>query len=361
MHAMSGRVLAIVTVVLAVAAGGVAVIVAGSDSNDDRDCSECPEKGVELTYLASPQLGQKLDAATLNATVAALRERSRATKIKIAVSRAADAIVVKTAEPNPVVTRGGELRFYDWEPNIVGRDGRPGSGDPEVRGRIASLYRAVKRASRARPLAEPSDEPSDRGNDSEPARVYAFDRDHQLVGGPDTRKPPPAEKRTGIEMIEVPRGIAVLEAEPPPRAGPKTPRFFYVVEDDVELTSADIRGVEQNLDPFTEEPIVTFGFTARGRKRFERATRRIAARGAAQRRPRGATPAFQRFAIALDDQIVSIATIDHIENPHGIDGSTGAQINGIGSLQDTQELATILRLGPLPVRLVLANRRELSR
>ena len=37
---------------------------------------------------------------------------------------------------------------------------------------------------------------------------------------------------------------------------------------------------------------------------------------------------FQRFAITLDNQIVSLATIDFVQNPEGIDGRTGAQIDG---------------------------------
>src|ERR687892_1639463 len=31
-----------------------------------------------------------------------------------------------------------QLQFYDWEPNVIGEDGKPGSGDPEVSGRISS-------------------------------------------------------------------------------------------------------------------------------------------------------------------------------------------------------------------------------
>src|SRR3712207_7038118 len=55
----------------------------------------------------------------------------------------------------------------------------------------------------------------------------------------------------------------------------------------------------------------------------------------------GASPEerFQRFMITLDGQAVSTATIDFIRNPEGIDGETGAQINGIGSIEETQDLA----------------------
>jgi SecD/SecF fusion protein len=91
-------------------------------------------------------------------------------------------------------------------------------------------------------------------------------------------------------------------------------------------------------------------------------TKRIAERGASQIRAPGepADAAFQRFAITLDNQIVSLATIDFLENPEGIDGRTGAQINGIGSLEDTQDLAENLRIGALPINLKLISKTQVS-
>src|ERR687891_2171646 len=47
-----------------------------------------------------------------------------------------------------------QLQFYDWEPNVVGEDGKPGSGDPNESGHIVSLYEAAKRASKGQPKAE---------------------------------------------------------------------------------------------------------------------------------------------------------------------------------------------------------------
>ena len=70
--------------------------------------------------------------------------------------------------------------------------------------------------------------------------------------------------------------------------------------------------------------------------------------------------AFQRFAITLDNKIVSLATIDFAENPEGIDGRTGAQINGIGNIQDTQDLAESLRIGALPIELKLISQTQVS-
>ncbi len=53
----------------------------------------------------------------------------------------------------------------------------------------------------------------------------------------------------------------------------------------------------------------------------------------------------------LDDRVVSTPTIDFVANPEGIDGSSGAQLAGLGSVEDTKAVADSPRLGPLPVRL----------
>ena len=154
----------------------------------------------------------------------------------------------------------------------------------------------------------------------------------------------------------------VIEAE---RAAnqPETVQRYFVLEDDSELSGTDIKNPEQNTDQQTQEPIVTMEFTDDGREAF--ATRhqadrpaRVGDHPAAGLATRDA--ALQRFAITLDNQIVSLATIDFRENPEGIDGRTGAQINGIGSLQETQDLAESLRIGALPIELKLISQTQVS-
>ena len=149
-----------------------------------------------------------------------------------------------------------------------------------------------------------------------------------------TGGPPPARS-----VFKVPQGIVVLEAEPAPNQSARVHRFF-VIEDDSELTGSDIKNPEQSFDPNTNEPIVTIDFTDKGREAFARG-HQADRRARAQRETlAGVDPTaaaglsahdfFQRFAITLDNQIVSLATIDYLENPEGIDGRNGAQINGIG-------------------------------
>ena len=144
-----------------------------------------------------------------------------------------------------------------------------------------------------------------------------------------------------------------MQAEAPPAATPSTPRRFFVLEDDAELVGPDIERVEQDFDRQTQEPILALGFAESGRRAFARLTKRIVQRGQATLPRPGSRPEdrFQRFAIVLDDRIVSLPTIDFIQNPDGISAGSGAQINGLGSVEQTMDLAAALRIGPLPVRL----------
>src|SRR3954468_15002081 len=167
---------------------------------------------------------------------------------------------------------------------------------------------------------------------------------------------PPA----GSLVIKVPRGIAVVKAEQQGKS--QASLGYYTIEDDSELSGSDIKDPKQTFDPQTNEPIVSFEFTDKGRAAFARATKREAERGAAILVPPGTDPqsTFQKFAITLDNQVVSLATINYRENPEGIPGDTGAQINGIGNIQQTQDLAQNLRIGALPIALKLISKTQVS-
>jgi SecD/SecF fusion protein len=412
------RNLAILAAVLGLLVLAALLIIPGSPAEKKTRLGLDLKGGVELIYEGRPTpqvptvTPQAIDDAieTIRKRTDALGvsepeiQRAGANQISIGLPDVANA---DRAEEQVGTT--AQLQFYDWEPNVIGPNGVPGSGDPNPSGRINGLYAAVKRASNGKPQAEDTDIPpeapddltkeqADKENDTAPDRYYLFDPAHRLLAGPDTScdellqeyedelpvsgKPPAQQEPTkgtecetelrklgsvgppkGSVVIKVPQGIVVLEDEESTQdLGPASPHFYYVLEDDSELSGSDIRNPEQNFDPNTQEPIVTMDFTDDGRRRFANVTKRIAERGASQIRPPGqpADSAFQRFAIALDDQIVSLATIDFEENPEGIDGRTGAQINGIGSIQDTQDLAESLRIGALPINLKLISKTQVS-
>ena len=136
------------------------------------------------------------------------------------------------------------------------------------------------------------------------------------------------------------------------------------MRDRPELTGDDIRNPEQQFDPTTNQPNVTFDFTDEGREAFQEVTRRIALRGA-ERAGSGvsaeqASEASDSFAVVLDGEIVSRPIINFVENPDGIDGRTGAQISGNFTIQEAQDLAEFLRIGALPIDLTLISQSTVS-
>ncbi len=62
----------------------------------------------------------------------------------------------------------------------------------------------------------------------------------------------------------------------------------------------------------------------------------------------------------LDDEVVSRPIINFAENPQGIDGRTGAQIEGSFSIQEAQDLAQFLKIGALPIELKLISQSTVS-
>ena len=162
--------------------------------------------------------------------------------------------------------------------------------------------------------------------------------------------PPP-----GSTVVKVPQGVVVVlgEQSTQPPKNSTAPRSYYVIEDDSELTGSQITDPKQGFDPNTNAPNVSFSFTDSGKRAFKSVTKRIAQRGLVNGTK-------QNFAITLDNQIVSIAYIDPSRYPEGIDGSNGAEISGVGSVQDAQDLAESLRIGALPIELKLISKTQVS-
>src|SRR4051794_30740891 len=393
--------------------------------------------GVELIYQGepTPQV-PKVTPQAISDAINTIRKRTNALGVSESEvqQEGRDTIVVglpgvkNAARAEAQVGTTAQLQFYDWEPNIVGPDGKiigehpidPSAALSAANQPSPGLLDAVKRAAKAKPLAEANDVPAagpdvkelqaaginpsntqavrqfyDRKNDTSGKKYYLFNKTDQLLAGPETsckdllsdfsdKAPPnPTPKPTkatgpcaaqlnalgtsgppaGSKIYTVPQGIVIIGAERPANLkNTKINSGYYVLEDDSELTGSDIKDPKQNFDPQTNEPIVTFNFSKKGRQAFARVTKRVAQRGSETILPPGVSRqnAFQHFAITLDDQIVSRAFIDFVENPEGIDGRTGAQINGIGTIQETQDLAENLRIGALPVKLKLISKTQVS-
>ena len=62
----------------------------------------------------------------------------------------------------------------------------------------------------------------------------------------------------------------------------------------------------------------------------------------------------------LDGELQSRPIINFKENPDGIDGRTGAQISGNFTTTEAQDLAEVLRIGALPIKLALISQSQVS-
>ncbi len=123
-----------------------------------------------------------------------------------------------------------------------------------------------------------------------------------------------------------------------------------------QMTGKDLElsGTQADVDPTSGLPIVTMQFTGIGDKLFHEITRDEAQRGQALN-------VDQSFAIVLDNEIYSFPTIDYSQFADGIDPTgTGAEITGLSSTGEANNLALVLQTGALPVQFVTVERTDVS-
>jgi SecD/SecF fusion protein len=165
----------------------------------------------------------------------------------------------------------------------------------------------------------------------------------------------------GVQQFTVRQGTVVLEAVPanfshPLAVGDPTAQFF-VLRDHVALLGSDITNPQQSTDQ-SGSPDVSFGFTGKGKNQFQNVTAAIAKRGDLVS---GLGQTYdQHFAVALDNQLITVPSIDFKTYPDGIPGDSGADITGGFTIQSAQDLATQLRLGALPINLKLISESQVS-
>ncbi len=293
-----------------------------------------------------------------------------------------------------------QLYFYDWEPNLIGPEkaigGHPGQQPPATAlkqaraewkaagrntfngsenrqliddGAFPTAYDAALLAAKQPPVANCATCSTSR------PRYYLFERKtpHKLIAGPEDKKQglyvsPTGQKRprNGI-VVRVPAGTVLVSEQPTERSG-KTDQTaepgWYALKDRPALSGTDITEPKQNTDQ-NNQPNVTFGFTEKGREAFQEVTRQIAQRGQAQAigpvSTEQAAALSGHFAVVLDNEVKTRPIINFAQNPDGIEGRTGAEISGgFNSIQDAQELATILQIGALPIDLKLISQTQVS-
>src|SRR5215212_8853952 len=227
--------------------------------------------GIELVYQGEPTPQSEVTPAAIDRSIDIIRERvdqlgvaepeiQRLGQKQISVGLPG---IKDLNRAKSQVGTTAQLLFFDWEKNVVGNPGTP----------ISGLYTAVKRASGQPPTVD--------ANNSTKGQYYLFKPDDSLAAGPDsTRKDSLSQFNgkvpKGYELLQIPPGTIVVQAEKP--EGFPDDRVYdrwFVLRDNAELRGTDLRNPEQQYDPQTNEPIVTFEFNDKGRKAFHDVTKRL--------------------------------------------------------------------------------------
>ncbi len=346
--------------------------------------------GLEVVLKAVPPKGHKLTAEDLSRSIDIMRNRID----KLGVSepeirkQGSDQIVIQLAgihnvnDAAALIGKTAVLEFYDFEADVTG---------PSVSGGLLNAT-PVARASLYDLLSDPATRLL--ANKGTAAQWYLFNDKHvvkagpaptraKLLANPIVRKP----KASGGLGNHVPKDWKILTVPnntvavscvatncPTPVPGNGQKGFYLLKHHDVktfpnnpipEMTGDQLKlsGTRADIDTQSNQPVVLMQFTNKGKKIFHEITRREAQRGALggncnQGKP---PPNVQHFAIVLDKEIQSTPYIDYCQNPDGIPGDNGAQIDmGSSGLGDAKRLALVLQTGALPVEFKTAERTDVS-
>jgi preprotein translocase subunit SecD len=390
--------------VLAAAATVLAACAGNGAGDADRPCEGPGTGGPRVVYRPEPTPNApRVTRAAVEQTIEVMCDRAGALGARGSRIRAVrdSRIVVRlgpgddAAQTAVAIGIPARLAFYDWDANVIGNPDQP----------ITDLTRAVARAERASPVGEEEDLPAtgaeqstidryggdqarirtfyDRRNDAIGATYYA-EAAGRIVAGPETscaglavalapNREPRGESEAGDldaaacgrrlagrglpaggSVHVVPRGIRVVAAARPgggaaggddlTGAPPEPPAGWYVIEDDAGVLPDAVDQAKERKDQATGVTGVLVEFTSDGATAFRALTQSIAERGAQE--PTGGDP---RLAVALDDQLVSLAAIDPATNPDGLDPDDGALIGNLGGTARARLLAKLIDAGALPL------------
>src|SRR5664280_480223 len=352
--------------------------------------------GVELIYQGKPTAQSKVDAESLNRAIDIMRKRVDSLGVSQPEIQRSGNAEIDVALPNvsnaaraeQEVGKTAQLYFYDWEPNVIGAEGKPAPTEATATGGANAgaspfgllEYQAVLRAAKRAPVLRKTDTTWQPG--CTPQQIggciygswYLLDSAHEKVlrGPEETEKnlyadyKVPAGSKT--KVVRVSPGTVLVQARAVESAAgkvtQKSPNSYFVLNDNSVLTGEDIKNPQQGFDEGaggSGAPNVTFGFTSHGQSVFQRVTKEIAARGQEAQLPGvGKEAAQQHFAVVLDGQLITTPSIDYTKFPEGIDATTGSQISGGFTISSAQELAGELQSGALPIKLELISNSQVS-
>src|SRR3954463_8942216 len=335
--------------------------------------------GVSLIYQAKPTKQSAVTGDAIQRTLDIMRDRVdqlgvAEPQIQRSGSDQIDVSLPDVQNADEAANQVGttaQMYFFDWEPNVLDANCKPAPDNQNVTGGASAgsgvgavnLYDAVTRAAKCPQRNFP--------NATTNGLFYQVDtKAKKVLAGPDeTRRDLTQELQNKSikpsktqKTLEVPKGTIVVRAEAP---SPKQKsNLFYLMRDNPALSGKEVKNPEQQFDNGaggTGQPIVTFSFSDKGRKSFQRTTQAIAQRGSNAFIPgQDPTNARQHFAVVLDNELITTPYIDFQQNPDGIDATNGSQISGSFTIASAQRLANLLKTGALPIRLQLISSSQVS-
>jgi SecD/SecF fusion protein len=390
------RHLTLLAFIVAALAGVALLAIPGSPAHKKATLGLDLQGGLEVVLKANPPKGHKLTTDDLNRSIDIMRNRID----KLGVSepeirkQGSDQIVIQLAGVHDpasaakLIGKTAVLEFYDFEADLTGPSVTSGLQKlPVATGSLFGLLSAPE----TRALA-------DQGT---PSQWYLFNPSKVVKAGPTPTKAallnsqivqqPTSKGGLGKHIpkswtiLTVPKNTVVVSCDyssdpsncPSPTQQITTPKVFYLLKHHdaadfpnnpiPEMTGNELKlsGTRADIDPQTNGPVVLMQFTNKGKKIFHTITRAEAQRGSLACQGANSQQDVQRcaqhFAIVLDRQIESVPYIDFRQNPDGIPGDNGAQIDlGGGSLGDAKKLALVLQTGALPVTFTTAERTDVS-
>jgi SecD/SecF fusion protein len=356
--------LTIVGLLVAALVGVALLAVPGSPIRQEPTLGLDLQGGLEVTLQAVPPPNRKLTDADLDRSVEIMR--SRVDKLGVTEpeirQQGDDQIVIQLpgiTDPEAaaqVIGKTAQLELYDLETSLVGPSISI-RGEPIEHASLFELLSKVQVDAKK----------------GTPDTFYVFNtKTKRIVLGPVTSKRA-AEKaaaRPNRTLLPVPQRMVVVTCGenagfcPGGQGGIVPDRIYYYLfrydpPSKPEMTGEDLKlsGTRADFDTSpggAGQPIVTMEFTGAGGKKFQKITAQEYTRGKIKGVP-------QHFAIVLDREIRTFPQInpDDSQLAGGIGGGR-AQIEGLDSISEANDIAIVLQTGALPVNFQTLDRTDIS-
>ena len=366
------RHLTLLACIVAALAGALLLAIPGSPVHRKATLGLDLEGGLEVVLQAVPPKGQQVTPEGMSQALSIMRNRVDKLGVSepVITKQGSDQMVIELAGVHNAATaasiigKTAQLQLFDLETSLAGPsagpDGATPTPSPNLYGLLSRVQSSVKPGTAS--------------------AYYLFGPKHQKVAGPAFTR---AELLDFIGKKQVPKGDTMLAVPqnqevvfctatdrlcPGPQGGfVPTGTAYYLfkhnptletvpgVQGVPQLTGSDLHnsGIRADIDP-TRGPVVIMSFSHKGQSKFQKVTADEWQRG----RLKNNSP--QHFAIVLDGEIKSFPQIDPTDSSLSGGISNGGQIEGIGSIGEAKQLATVLQTGSLPYTFRTLERTDVS-